>query len=111
MDNQVDILKFVAKITPVKVGFFVSIWKRNDQGITVPQDISDYWEFMIIECQDQENSGYFKFPKDILVQKNIVSGPNNRGINETKVYPSWVKTTNCSAIKTQIWQLNYFHLN
>jgi hypothetical protein len=110
MEKSLKIIKFTAKITPIKVGFFVSIWKRNQLGITVPQDILDEWDFMQIDCQDGLNNGYFKFPKQILVQKNIVSSLVNRGINGMRVYPSWVKPINPSSIKAQQWQLQYFYL-
>ena len=105
------IIEFIAKVTPIKIGLFVSIWKRNDMEITVPQDISDNWDYMIIQCQDGQNSGYFKFPKDILVQKQVVSSPNNRGINGMRVYPNWVKALNPNAIKAQKWQSQYFISN
>ena len=38
----------VAKITPTKTGQFVTIWKRNKNGITEPFDILDDIDFIII---------------------------------------------------------------
>ena len=37
-----------AKITPTKIGQFVTIWKRNKKGISESFDISDKFQFYII---------------------------------------------------------------
>lgn len=39
---------WVSKITPTKTGQFVTIWKRNKDGVTEPFDISDDIDFIII---------------------------------------------------------------
>ena len=38
----------VSKITPTKNGQFVTLWKRNQNGITEPFDINDEIDFIII---------------------------------------------------------------
>ncbi|MFA6403276.1 MAG: MepB family protein [Salinivirgaceae bacterium] len=38
----------VSKITPTKTGQFVTIWKRNQNGITVPFDLMDDIDFVVI---------------------------------------------------------------
>lgn len=38
----------MAKITPTKTGQFVTIWKRNENGITEPHNVDDEFEFYLI---------------------------------------------------------------
>ena len=101
-------LVFKAKITPKKVGQFVSIWKRNSQGITVPHDIKDKFDYMIIEL---ENSlGKFSFPKNVLLENKIISGRCSDGKNGFRVYAPTDKVINKQAISTKNWQIKYFSL-
>ena len=96
------------KITPTKTGQFVTIWKRNQDGITVPFDVSDDYDFYIIATRKENNFGVFIFPKIILHQKEILSDKVKDGKRGIRVYPPWDKTTNKQAQKTQIWQTKYF---
>ena len=98
----------VAKITPTKTGQFVTIWKRNQDGITVPFDVSDDYDFYIIATRKENNFGVFIFPKIILHQKEILSDETKDGKRGIRVYPPWDKTTNKQAQKTQNWQTKYF---
>ena len=99
-------LTFRAKITPKKIGQFVSIWKRDTTGITIPHDIGDDFEYMVIEL---ENSiGAFVFPKEILLEKQIISGKNSKGKNGIRVYPPNCKVLSKQALATQKWQIKYF---
>jgi hypothetical protein len=97
-----------AKITPTKTGQFVTIWKRNAKGITQPYEFTDDFGFMVITTQSEHHSGVFIFPKSILLQKDIIIGPSNKGKRGIRVYPSWDTVTNKQAEKTQKWQLDYF---
>ena len=98
----------VANITPTKIGQFVTIWKRNKEGITAPFDVADLLDFMIISVRDSENFGQFIFPKSVLIAKGIVSQNDNEGKRGIRVYAPWDKPENKQAIKTQDWQANYF---
>ena len=98
----------VANITPTKIGQFVAIWKRNNQGITAPFDVTDSLDFMIISVRDSENFGQFIFPKSVLIAKGIVSQNEKGGKRGIRVYAPWNKPENKQAIKTQAWQINYF---
>ena len=62
MNEPLEIIR-EAKITPKKVGQFVSIWKRNEEGITKPCHINDAFDKLIIECKSKNNSGRFIFTK------------------------------------------------
>lgn len=98
----------VSKITPTKPGQFVTIWKRNKNGITAPFDISDNIDFLIVTSKSQDNIGQFIFPKSILVDKGIFSQDGKIGKRGIRVYPSWDTTINKQAAKTQNWQTKYF---
>lgn len=98
----------IAKITPTKTGQFVTIWKRNEKGITCPYDITDNFDFFIIATRKESNFGLFIFPKDVLLENKIISDNERDGKRGIRVYPSWDITTNKQAIKTQHWQLHYF---
>ena len=97
-----------AKITPTKIGQFVTIWKRNKKGITEPFDISDKFEFYIIMTRQNENLGLFIFPKTVLYENKILSDKTRDGKRGIRVYPTWDLTVNKQAQKTQLWQTKYF---
>ncbi|WP_317043821.1 MepB family protein [Kaistella haifensis] len=102
-------IKFrTAKITPTKIGQFVTIWKRNEKGITEPFDISDNFEFYIIATRQNEKFGLFIFPKTVLYENRILSDKTRDGKRGIRVYPTWDLTINKQAQKTQLWQTKYF---
>lgn len=98
-----------AKITPKKIGQFVSVWKRNKAGITEPRQLNDDFDEFIIKCEAGNKVGQFVFPKAVLAEKGIVSTNLKEGKRGFRVYPPWDKAENKQAIKTQEWQLEYFH--
>jgi hypothetical protein len=107
LDNKY--VKFrTAKITPTKIGQFVTIWKRNKLGITAPFDYSDALDFIIVCAKTDCQFGQFIFPKAILNEKDIISGKGKLGKRGIRVYPPWDRSENPQAKRTQMWQLNYF---
>ncbi len=52
-----------SKITPKKVGQFVTFWKRNEKGITQPYRENDRIDFYVITARTENNFGQFVFPK------------------------------------------------
>lgn len=98
----------VSKITPTKNGQFVTIWKRNQNGITEPFDINDEIDFIIISVRSGDNLGQFIFPKWVLANKEIITQNGKSGKRGIRVYPLWDKPKNKQAEKTQSWQINYF---
>jgi hypothetical protein len=98
----------VSKITPTKTGQFVTIWKRNKEGITEPFDISDDIDFIIITSKSGDNFGQFIFPKSVLADKGIITRNGKEGKRGIRVYPPWDIATNKQAEKTQSWQTKYF---
>lgn len=106
--NKQHIIFRVAKITPTKTGQFVSIWKRNEQGITAPFDIKDDFDFMMIATKTPTHFGFFIFPKKILHEHRILSDETRDGKRGIRIYPNWDETTNKQAQKTQLWQSQFF---
>ena len=107
--NSCQIIHRLSKITPTKIGQFVTIWKRNDKGITAPFDYSDNFNFIIITSKSGENLGQFVFPKSVLLEKGIISNNNTSGKRGIRVYPPWDIPTSKQAEKTQNWQTKYFY--
>jgi hypothetical protein len=106
--NKMKIIFRMAKTTPTKTGQFVTIWKRNKQGITEPFDTMDEFDFIIISSRLGKQFGQFIFPKIILLDKGIISGNGKDGKRGIRVYPPLDKTTNKQAEKTQSWQTKFF---
>lgn len=102
------IIERTAKITPKKIGQFVTCWKRNATGITQPFEYSDNFDFFIIKIFDDNFAGYFKFSKTALIKNGIISTEKKEGKRGFRIYPIWDKPTSKQAIKTQNWQLEYF---
>ena len=98
----------VSKITPTKTGQFVTIWKRNKEGITRPFSISDDLDFIIITSKSDNHFGQFIFPKSVLLDKGIITRNDKEGKRGIRVYPPWDIVTNKQAEKTQLWQTKYF---
>lgn len=106
--NGMNIQFRTSKITPTKTGQFVTIWKRNQAGITQPFDLTDNIDFFIISSQTAERFGQFIFPKSLLLDKGIITGNQKEGKRGIRVYPPWDIATNKQAAKTQNWQTDYF---
>lgn len=98
-----------AKITPKKIGQFVAIWKRTEEGITAPYADNDAFDFMAIDVPTSGNQGLFIFPMDVLIKRKIISENGKGGKRGMRVYPPWDKALNKQAIKTQGWQTSFFH--
>lgn len=106
--NELKIKFRISKITPNKTGQFVTIWKRNKEGITEPFDLTDEIDFLIISSKKGDAFGQFIFPKSVLLDKEIMTGNNKEGKRGIRVYPPWDTITNKQAAKTQLWQTKYF---
>ena len=97
-----------ARITPTKIGQFVTLWKRTWKGPIQPFDDSDHLDFFIASTRKDNHFGHFVFPKSVLLEQNIVSRNGKGGKRAIRVYPPWDKTASKQAQKTQGWQLRYF---
>jgi hypothetical protein len=106
--NNLHVKFRTAKITPSKIGQFVTLWKRVESGIIAPFEDTDSIDLVIINVESRNRFGQFIFPKSVLCQQGIFTISQKEGKRGFRVYPPWDETTNKQAIKTQIWQLNYF---
>lgn len=98
-----------AKITPKKVGQFVTFWKRNANGTIEPFDESDQIDFYVVTVRAETKFGQFVFPKSILLEKGIISTEKIEGKRGFRVYPKWDVMKSKQAERTQKWQLDYFY--
>jgi hypothetical protein len=97
-----------AKITPTKTGQFVTIWKRNTDGITEPFSYLDTLDFIVITVIKETNRGQFIFPKALLLMHSIIKNETKDGKRGIRVYAPWDKVTSKQAEKTKAWQIGYF---
>ena len=107
--NGLNIISRNAKITPKKLGQFVTFWKRNKKGTIEPFHETDAIDFYIVNLQKEKKSGQFVFPKSVLIKKGIISTNNKEGKRAFRVYSSWDKPVNKQAKRSQEWQLDYFY--
>lgn len=102
-------IKFrVAKITPKKMGQFVTLWKRIGKSPIQCYDFSDLIDFFVISVRKDDLFGQFVFPKSVLCEHKIVSKNGEKGKLAIRVYPPWDKPLSPQAKKTQKWQLECF---
>jgi hypothetical protein len=106
--NGLSVRFRVAKITPTKIGQFVTVWKRVGDGPIQPFDMSDPIDLFVISSRKGNHFGQFVFPKKILCDQDFVSENETGGKRGIRVYPPWDKTISPQAQKTQRWQLEYF---
>ncbi len=106
--NGMQVIHRSSKITPTKIGQFVTLWKRNAERETTPFDISDDFDFIVITVKRGGTIGQFVFSKTVLVEHGVISTKNKGGKRGFRIYPPWDKTTNKQAEKSQRWQLPFF---
>jgi hypothetical protein len=106
--NEVNIKYRKAKITPTKIGQFVTLWKRNSNGIIQPFKDTDPIDFVIVGTKNGEHLGHFVFPKSVLCEQGVFSTSKKEGKRAIRVYPPWDKTISMQAKKAQNWQLAFF---
>ncbi len=106
--NDMSIVARSAKITPKKLGQFVTLWKRIKNGPIQPFANTDKIDFFIINTRTDMYFGQFVFPKSVLLKEGILSSGLQKGKLAIRVYPPWDKAMNKQAQKTQKWQLDYF---
>ncbi|MFB7158167.1 MepB family protein [Lysinibacillus sp. NPDC056232] len=99
----------VAKITPTKIGQFVSFWEKDEANKNQAFSFDNATDLLVINTfNDNGDFGQFVFPKEVLLKQNILKTANTKGKMAIRVYPSWETPTSKQAIATQKWQLPYF---
>lgn len=97
-----------SKITPTKIGQFVTVWKRGATGLTEPFAASDAIDYLIISARNGNHFGQFVFSKAVLMEQGIISSSKQPGKRGIRIYPPWDLPTSKQALAAQSWQLNYF---
>ena len=107
--NSKSIRFRVAKITPTKIGQFVSIWEKDEVNKNQAFLYENATDLLVINTFNQNGDfGQFVFPKEVLLKQNILKTANTKGKMAIRVYPSWDTPTSKQAIAAQKWQLPYF---
>lgn len=98
----------LAKKTPKKKGYFLTLWKKGEHNKNMTLQLEDIEGKVIINIVDENQKGQFIFTKDILEEKGILVTEKHKGKMAFRVYPPWETELNNTALKTQKWQQNYF---
>ncbi|MGG2016442.1 MepB family protein [Bacillus sp. S10(2024)] len=98
----------VSKITPNKIGQFVSFWEKNENMQNQAFSYDSSPDLLVITCIDDNKLGQFIFPKEILLKERILKTPSQKGKMAMRIYPIWDNPVNTQARKSQMWQLQYF---
>jgi hypothetical protein len=106
--NEANIKFRKSKLTPKKIGQFVTLWKRTPDGKTIPFDIDDNFDFYIIHVEENDNAGFFIFPKITLENHKILASNVKEGKRGFRVYADWHFPENKQAGKTKQWQTEFF---
>ncbi|MCD8919258.1 MepB family protein [Staphylococcus gallinarum] len=106
--NKISIKSRLAKKTPKKRGYFLALWKKDQENINVPYHYEEFKDLLIVNILDEQYKGQFVFPKAVLEKHNVLCTNKAKGKMAFRVYPSWEENLNTSATKTQKWQSPYF---
>lgn len=99
----------VAKITPTKIGQFVAFWEKDEANKNQAFSYDNATDLLVINTfGGNGNYGQFVFPKEVLLNQNILKTAKTKGKMAIRVYPSWDIPISKQAIVTQKWQLPYF---
>ncbi|HID1499554.1 TPA: MepB family protein [Staphylococcus aureus] len=98
----------LAKKTPTKSGYFVTCWTKDENNCNQPCSKEAFADYLMIIVIDEELSGYFLFPRELLVEKGILTTFEHKGKMAFRVYPKWCNQLNKTAGQTQKWQCKYF---
>ncbi|MGH1145904.1 MepB family protein [Bacillus pseudomycoides] len=98
----------VSKITPNKIGQFVSFWEKNENMQNQSFSYDPAPDLLVITCIDENKLGQFIFPKEILLKEKILKTQSQKGKMAMRIYPVWDNPVSDQAKKSQMWQLQYF---
>ncbi|MDI0003531.1 MepB family protein [Staphylococcus aureus] len=98
----------LAKKTPTKAGYFVTCWTKDEDNYNRPYKIEEFADYLIVAVIDDELNGYFLIPRELLVEKGILTTFEHKGKMAFRVYPKWCNQLNKTAGQTQKWQCKYF---
>lgn len=99
----------LAKKTPKKKGYFLTLWQKDQENNNTPYNYSEFKDLLIVNILDGNHKGQFVFPKEVLAERRILRTNESNGKMAFRVYPTWEDNLNVSATKAQRWQSRYFH--
>lgn len=97
-----------AKVTPTKAGLFVTLWKRDEFGITRPYSATDSIDEFWISTSTEHGNGVFKFPANALGDFGVLSSEKKPGKRGFRLYTPWDENLNSNATKAWAWQRKFF---
>jgi hypothetical protein len=98
----------VGKLTPTKLGHFVTFYKKPIQGPIQPYSKEDPFNFLVISVSKNREMGQFVFSKKALEYQEIIAHDGIEGKRAFRVYPPWEKLESKQARLTQKKQAEYF---
>ena len=101
------IISRTSKITPKKKGQFVTFYQRNKSGVIEPLHELDHLDYFLVTIRN--NKGFFLLPKQVLIEKGILSTLEKEGKRAFRVYMPSDELTSKQALATQKWQSDYFY--
>lgn len=106
--ENLNVVFRTAKITPAKIGQFVTLWKRIGNGPIQPFEFSDAVHLFVVSVETHNHLGQFVFPKSVLLEQGVLTSNAREGKRAIRVYPPWDMPLSKQAQKTQRWQLKYY---
>ncbi|MGH1042088.1 MepB family protein [Bacillus wiedmannii] len=106
--NHKSIRFRISKITPNKIGQFVSFWEKDDNLKNQAFTYDAAPDLLAITCIDDNKLGQFIFSKEILLKEKILKTQSQKGKMAMRIYPLWDTPVSNQAKKSQMWQLQYF---
>ncbi|PGK33826.1 mep operon protein MepB [Bacillus anthracis] len=97
-----------SKVTPNKIGQFVSFWEKDENMRNRAFSYEAVPDLLVITCIADNKLGQFIFSKEILLKEKILRTPSQTGKMAMRIYPVWDTTDSNQAKKNQTWQLQYF---
>jgi 8-oxo-dGTP pyrophosphatase MutT (NUDIX family) len=98
----------IARTTPKKLGQFVILWRRGEDGSTVPLDSGDGVDHVVVVVTGAAGRGHFIFSRDVLAKHGVMSVGGRGGKRAFRVYPPWSEPVAPGAIRAYRWQQPYF---
>ena len=99
----------VAKVTPTKVGQFVTLWKRPCPGGEIaPLDSEDDIDFVVVHVSTEGRCGQFVFDRETLLSRGVFAINGRGGKRAFRVYPPWSQPVARQAVQSQRWQTECF---
>lgn len=99
---------FFSHKTPQKRGEFVSLWRRNENGVTIPFSYNSIFHGFIIFLSTKNE--YLFLSKEVLIKRKIIISPFSKGELGMRVYAPHDIVESPLAKKSQQWMSECYYL-